>query len=114
VVIVFRSCSIKNVLEKIPPSSSKNPQPSAGLKPKEQPPKIYVDLRNERFAENKQILKDGGKSQIETAIWTKIKIGYNKPAKKAMITIKKKMCIILLKINSKRQLFFVSQLYYRK
>jgi len=45
--------------KQIPPSSSKNPQPSSGLKPKEQPPKIYVDLRNERFAENKQILKDG-------------------------------------------------------
>jgi hypothetical protein len=45
--------------KQIPPSSSKNPSPSSGLKPKEQPPKQYVDMRNERFAENKQILRDG-------------------------------------------------------
>jgi len=45
--------------KQIPPSSSKNPQPSSGLKPKEQPPKIYVDMRNDRFAENKKILRDG-------------------------------------------------------
>lgn len=45
--------------QKIPPSSSKNPNPSSSLKPKPQPPKYYVDMRNARFEENKQILKDG-------------------------------------------------------
>jgi len=43
----------------IPPSSSKNPNPSSSLKPKPQPPKEYVDMRNDRFRENKQILRDG-------------------------------------------------------
>jgi len=44
---------------KIPPSSSKNPNPSSSLQPKPQPPKLYVQMRNDRFQENKQILKDG-------------------------------------------------------
>ncbi|KAL4126250.1 hypothetical protein QTP88_010475 [Uroleucon formosanum] len=43
----------------IPPSSSKNPNPSSSLKPKPQPPKEYVQMRNERFQENKEILRDG-------------------------------------------------------
>ncbi|KAL4126220.1 hypothetical protein QTP88_010446 [Uroleucon formosanum] len=43
----------------IPPSSSKNPNPSSSLKPKTQPPKEYVQMRNDRFQENKEILRDG-------------------------------------------------------
>ncbi|KAL4126218.1 hypothetical protein QTP88_010444 [Uroleucon formosanum] len=43
----------------IPPSSSKNPNPSSSLKPKPQPPKEYVQMRNDRFQENKEILRDG-------------------------------------------------------
>jgi hypothetical protein len=42
-----------------PASCSKNPKPSSELKPKEQPtPKVYVDMRDKNFAENKRI-KDG-------------------------------------------------------
>lgn len=44
---------------KIPPSSSRDPNPSSSLKPKPQPPKEYVQMRNDRFQENKQILRDG-------------------------------------------------------
>ncbi|KAL4126256.1 hypothetical protein QTP88_010481 [Uroleucon formosanum] len=43
----------------IPPSSSKNHNPSSSLKPKPQPPKEYVQMRNERLQENKEILRDG-------------------------------------------------------
>jgi len=58
VVIVFCSYSINNMSWKqIPPSSSKYPQPSSGLKPKEQPPKIYVDMQNDRFAEKCKLPK---------------------------------------------------------
>ncbi|KAF0746205.1 Transposable element P transposase, partial [Aphis craccivora] len=39
-----RNYSINNMSwKRIPPSSSEYPQSSSGLKPKEQPPKIYVD-----------------------------------------------------------------------
>lgn len=44
---------------KIPPSSSKKPDPSSSLKAKPQPPVQYVQMRNDRFQENKQILRDG-------------------------------------------------------
>lgn len=45
--------------QKLPPSSSRNPNPSSSLKPKPQPPEDYVRMRNDRFQENKQILRDG-------------------------------------------------------
>jgi len=41
-----------------PPSSSKSTQTSSGFKPKEQEPKVYVNMRDEKFAEKKR-LKDG-------------------------------------------------------
>ena len=33
--------------------------PTSSLKPKPQSPKEYVERRNDRFQENKQILRDG-------------------------------------------------------
>jgi len=44
---------------KIPPSSSKNPNPSSSLKAKPEPNKDYVRMRNDKFQENKEILRDG-------------------------------------------------------